>query len=51
MVNKYFKEVKISSFDCASHRLIKEISSKNFDHVIVSTGATFNREIQKLLKF
>lgn len=47
MVNKYFKEVKISSFDCASHRLIKEISSKNFDHVIVSTGATFNREIQK----
>ncbi len=47
MVNKYFKEVKISSFDCASHKLIKEISNKNFDHIIVSTGATFNREIKK----
>ena len=47
IVSKYFNEVKISSFDCASHRLIKEISKKNFDHIIVSTGATFNREIKK----
>tara|TARA_B100000787_G_scaffold168714_1_gene158059 strand:- start:1094 stop:2047 length:954 start_codon:yes stop_codon:yes gene_type:complete len=47
MVNKLFNEVKISSFDCASHRLIEEISKKDFDHVIVSTGATFNREIKK----
>ena len=42
-----FKTVKIASFDCASHRLIEEISKKNFDHIIVSTGATFNREIEK----
>tara|TARA_B100000787_G_C16170503_1_gene286236 strand:- start:288 stop:1241 length:954 start_codon:yes stop_codon:yes gene_type:complete len=47
MVNKLFNEVKISSFDCASHKLITEISKKNFDHIIVSTGATFNREIKK----
>jgi N,N'-diacetyllegionaminate synthase len=47
MVNKLFREVKVSSFDCASHRLISEISKKEFDHIIVSTGATFNREIKK----
>ena len=50
MVNKLFNEVKISSFDCASHRLIEEVSKKNFDHIIVSTGATFNREIEKTCK-
>jgi len=47
MVSKYFNEVKISSFDCASHKLIDEVSKKNFEHIIVSTGATFNREIKK----
>ncbi len=47
MISKLFKEVKISSFDCASHRLIKDISKKKFENIIVSTGATFNREIKK----
>ncbi len=47
MVSKIFKEIKISSFDCASHRLIKNVSKKNFENIIVSTGATFNREIKK----
>lgn len=48
MVEKLgFKMIKISSFDCASHRLIEDISKKNFDHIIVSTGATFNAEIKK----
>ncbi len=42
-----FKMIKIASFDCASHRLIEEISKKNFEHVVVSTGATFNAEIKK----
>jgi sialic acid synthase SpsE len=42
-----FKMIKIASFDCASHRLIEEISKKNFEHVVVSTGATFNTEIKK----
>ena len=48
MVEKLgFKTVKIASFDCASHRLIEEISIRNFHQVLVSTGATFNREIKK----
>ncbi len=48
MVEKLgFKSVKIASFDCASHRLIEEISKRNFDQILVSTGATFNREIKK----
>ena len=42
-----FKTIKIASFDCASHRLIKEIADKNFQHIVVSTGATFNEEIKK----
>ena len=42
-----FKMIKIASFDCASHRLIEEISKKNFEHIVVSTGATFNVEIKK----
>ena len=43
-----FETIKIASFDCASHRLIEEISKFNFKHIIVSTGATYNREIKKL---
>ena len=45
-----FKTVKIASFDCASHRLIEEISKKSFEHIIVSTGATFNSEIEQTSK-
>jgi len=48
MVEKLgFQIIKIASFDCASHRLIEEISKKNFQHIVVSTGATFNAEIKK----
>ena len=42
-----FETIKISSFDCASHRLISEISKKNFKKVIVSTGVSYNEEINK----
>ena len=42
-----FETLKIASFDCASHRLIEEITKFDFKHIIVSTGATFNREIKK----
>ena len=42
-----FEIVKVASFDCASHRLISEIVKFNFKHIIVSTGATYNREIEK----
>ena len=42
-----FKFIKVASFDCASQKLIEEIGKKNFDHLIISTGATYNREIEK----
>ena len=42
-----FKFIKVASFDCASHKLIEEICKKKFDHLIISTGATYNREIEK----
>jgi len=42
-----FETVKVASFDCASHRLIEEITKFDFRHIIVSTGATYNREIKK----
>jgi len=42
-----FETVKVASFDCASHRLIEEITKFDFKHIIVSTGATYNREIEK----
>ena len=45
-----FEEVKVSSFDCASHRLIEDIAKKPFKRIIVSTGATFNREIKKTIE-
>ncbi len=45
-----FTSIKIASFDCASHRLIEEVSKKKFEHIIVSTGATYNREIEKTSK-
>ncbi len=48
LVNKMnLDTLKISSFDCASFKLIddlKKVKAKNF---IISTGATFDREIKK----
>ncbi len=44
-----FDTVKISSFDCASHRLVEEVAKKPFSKIIVSTGATFNREIKETI--
>lgn len=41
-----FKEIKIASYDCASHKFISELKD-NFDRLIISTGATFSNEIQK----
>lgn len=40
------KFVKIASYDCASMRLISDVAN-HFDILIVSTGATFDDEIQK----
>ena len=39
------KYLKISSFDCSSHAMIKEITSKINSKMIVSTGGAYDREI------
>jgi N,N'-diacetyllegionaminate synthase len=44
-----FKNVKIASYDCASPTLLKAVRNK-FDFVVVSTGATFEHEIQEAAK-
>lgn len=44
------KDIKISSWDCASHTFIKKVSRSSFSRIIVSTGATFDREIEKTAK-
>ena len=40
-----FQEIKIASYDCASPFLLKE-AKNNFNHLYVSTGATFDSEIK-----
>jgi N,N'-diacetyllegionaminate synthase len=40
-----FKDIKIASYDCASVPLLQD-AANIFDRIIVSTGATFDREIE-----
>ena len=40
-------KIKVSSFDCSSHKLIEELSKSSFKEIIVSTGCTLNSEIEK----
>ena len=49
IINQGFKEIKIASYDCASYTLIRSLIDK-FEHIYVSTGATFNEEINKTYK-
>ena len=47
------KSIKVSSFDCASFELLKDLSKSNFKKIYLSTGATFDSEIiqaKKILK-
>ena len=41
-----YESVKVASYDCASYQLIRELS-EDFREIIVSTGATFNNEVEK----
>jgi N,N'-diacetyllegionaminate synthase len=41
-----WKSVKVASYDCASAPFLKELSSA-FDHLVVSTGATYPDEIKE----
>lgn len=44
------KMVKVASYDCASQTMISELAD-NFDNLIISTGATFNDEIENTAEF
>jgi len=44
-----FKTIKVASYDCGSFQLIREISNK-FKNLIISTGATYDDEIDKTFK-
>lgn len=39
-----FKAIKIASYDCGSHQMIREVADK-FDEIIVSTGASYDDEV------
>ena len=41
-----FKTIKIASYDCSSFQFLRE-ANKKFTNLIVSTGATYDDEIQK----
>lgn len=41
--------VKIASYDCASYPMVSELAA-SFDHLYISTGATFDKEIEKTAK-
>jgi len=40
------RHIKIASYDCASFPMIHELKER-FDHLYISTGATFDEEIKK----
>lgn len=40
------KEIKVASYDCGSFKMIEELKEK-FEHLIISTGATYDWEIEK----
>lgn len=44
-----FKEVKVASYDCASFPMIRELK-ETFRHLYISTGATYDDEIEKTAK-
>lgn len=39
--------IKVSSFDCASFELLKDLAQSKFKKIYLSTGATFDSEIMK----
>ena len=45
-----FDTIKVSSFDCSSHKMISELSKSKFKNIIVSTGCTYDDEIKKTVQ-
>jgi N,N'-diacetyllegionaminate synthase len=44
-----YEAIKIASYDCASYSLLKEVK-KSFSKIFISTGATYDHEIEKAAK-
>ena len=44
-----FKEIKVASYDCASYHMLRKLVNF-FDHIYVSTGATYDREVEHAAK-
>ena len=44
--NLGMKAVKVASYDCGAHPLIQDLKD-NFEHLVISTGASYNQEIEK----
>lgn len=40
------RTVKVASYDCASRPMLRELAEE-FDHLIISTGATYDEEIEE----
>ena len=45
------KNIKIASFDCKSKPLLKDLVDAGFEHLIISTGSTFDEEIAATAMF
>ena len=45
LVEEGYESIKVASYDCASYQLLRELAV-NFKEIMVSTGATFNNEIE-----
>ena len=45
IIDQGFEEIKVASYDCASYPMIRELA-KRFNYIYVSTGATFDSEIE-----
>lgn len=43
------REIKVPSYDCASFPMIRELRDR-FDHLFISTGATYDHEIEQTAK-
>ena len=48
-----FREIKVASYDCASYQLLRDLKKNKYNHIYLSTGASYNQEIlfsSKILK-
>lgn len=45
------RKIKVASFDCRSKPLLRDLFEAGFDHLIISTGSTYNEEIEETANF